>query len=121
MKPEKQVEHSIIRFLNIIGWDVHVYESKAAWSVRAGKFLKNRSLVEGHPDIAGCDKYGRAIYIELKAKGIKVVRKKQYDFLKRKIELNCLAGVVRSVDEFKALLGMDKAEMLVWLDSFTVK
>lgn len=97
IKPELQVQIQVQTYLNNMGFDCDLYESKASLTTRG--YAKNKSLVEGHSDIAGCDENGHAIYIELKAKGkLSTLRPKQKLFLTRKINSNAFAVCVDSVE-----------------------
>lgn len=95
--PEMQVQIEVVAYLNSVAIDFDIYESKANYSLARNSYTKNKSIVEGHPDIAGCDSEGRAIYIELKAKGkLKTLRPKQKLFLERKIRSKAFAVCVDS-------------------------
>jgi hypothetical protein len=104
VKPEKQVEQSVVFWLLNNCFSVDIYDSKAVYSVRAKSYRKNLGIVEGHSDIAGSDPCGIAIYLELKSAGKeKVIRQDQYLFLLRKIEANCFALVTSSVEHLSEI------------------
>lgn len=98
------MEADIIKFLRHNGFSVHVYEAKASFSKSANSYRKNTSLVEGHSDIAGCDKEGLAVYIELKTpKTVSKMRLSQYMFLREKIKHGAFACVVASIEALESL------------------
>lgn len=97
--PEKLVEKEVLEACKQMGLDVDVYDSKATFSQARGGYHKNKSLVEGHPDLAGNDSQGVAVYVELKAKGrLRTLRPAQIAFLDRKIAQGCFAVAVDSSD-----------------------
>jgi len=103
-KSEKYVEAEVIKYLRHNGFSVHVYESKASFSKSSNSYRKNRSLVEGHSDIAGCDKDGLAVYIELKTpKTDNSMRMSQYMFLREKIKFGAFVCVISGIDKLEAL------------------
>lgn len=105
LKPEKQVEKDVLAWCSLNGFDMSVVDSKAAYSPRAGMYLKrNRMTSESMPDLIG--NYGSiASFIELKAPGRrKNLSLEQWLFLKRKIEAGCFACVTDSVVHLSELL-----------------
>lgn len=101
--PEKVVEKQVLAWLSGQGFCVSVVESKAHYSKAAGAYL-GQSAPSGFPDIVGNDRHGRAIYIELKAPGkLSTVRPAQVLFLLRKIETNCFACVIDSLERLQEL------------------
>jgi hypothetical protein len=77
-------------------FSVNVIESKAVFSVAAGRYLDGQTI-SGFSDIAGCDMHGLGVFIELKAKGKRAtVRPAQRVFLLDKIEHGAFAVVVDS-------------------------
>ena len=120
MKPEKSVEKQILAWCRVNRWDVDVIESKATYSLRLKAYRKSTSVPEGFSDICGNTSEGRAVYIELKAPGVKEVRVKQRAFLLRKIRSGTIAGVVRCQAELVALSMMNEEQMIEWLMQFKV-
>jgi hypothetical protein len=116
--PEAEVEKIIVRLAPSLGLSLDVIDSKASWNVAAKRFMKSRAAPEGFPDLVGCDLSGRAVFIELKAPGVKSIRPMQRAFLRKKIDSNAIGGVVRSIEELDALLIMSKEQMSAWLASF---
>ena len=102
-------------------FDVHVIEAKANFSEKTGRYTSG-AVSAGYPDMSGNDKYGNALFIEVKAPGkLKTLRLGQYKFLDRKISLNCFAACVDSVDMFsdlyKVWLKLDHEERQEYLRS----
>lgn len=96
--PEKEVEKEVIEWCRKRGFDVSVVESKAVFSRSAQRYLRGQTEA-GFSDIAGCDDCGRAVFIELKARGKKnTIRPAQVEFLLRKIRLGAFGVCVDSVD-----------------------
>jgi hypothetical protein len=116
--PEAEVEKLIVKIAPSLGLSLDVIDSKASWNVAAKRFMKSRAAPEGFPDLVGCDLSGRAVFIELKAPGVKSIRPMQRAFLRKKIDCRAIAGVVRSVQELDNLLKFSQQEMLDWLESF---
>lgn len=84
-------------------FDVHVIEASANFDEKAGRYTKG-AVAPGYPDMSGNDKYGHALYIEVKAKGkLHTLKPAQYIFLERKISLGCFAACVDSVESFKTI------------------
>ncbi len=105
LKPEKQVEKEVLAWCRVNGFDMSVVDSKAAYSPRAGMYLKrNRMTSEAMPDLVG--NYGSvAAFIELKAPGRRSnLSLEQWMFLKRKIEAGCFACVTDSVSHLSELM-----------------
>lgn len=104
--PEAEVVKDLKRFFKYqqADWfDVHVIEAKANYSEKTGRYMHG-AVAPGHPDMAGNDKFGNALFIEIKAKGkLSTIRPDQYFFIVRKIELNCFAVCVDSLEMFKSL------------------
>lgn len=102
VKPEKRVEQAVLFWCHQQGWSVDVFDSKATYSQYSKSYRKNRSVVEGFPDICGSDRQGFCVYVELKAPGLEdKCRQEQYMFLTRKIEANCFVIVTSSVEHLK--------------------
>jgi hypothetical protein len=100
-KPESELTVEFLKhFKQHPNFSIHRYESKAVWSPDDGRYISTQ-VVPGHPDLAGCDSTGRAIYLELKAPGRRAtVRDNQHQFLRHKIKLNCFCLVADSIEFF---------------------
>lgn len=97
-KPEKQTEKQVMSWLKSHGFFCHVVEAKAVYNPKAGRYLTGQT-VSGMPDVVGVCPQGRAVFIELKAKGKRsTVSKKQYDFLKQVISRGGFGIVCDSVE-----------------------
>jgi hypothetical protein len=97
-KPEKLVEKDVLAWAKDNGVHLHVVESKAIWSMEAGRFIEGQAEV-GYPDLSGNNNYGHSIWIELKAKDKRHnLSPGQYQFLLNKIEQGCFAVVVDSAE-----------------------
>lgn len=84
-------------------FEIHTIEAKAVWNVDAGRYV-NGQAESSFPDMVGNDIYGNVLYIEAKAPGKRsTLSLGQYKFLKRKIEMNCFAVCIDSIDSFKEL------------------
>lgn len=98
-KPEKEVERHVLEWLRVNNFDVNIVESKAVFNPKIGRYLSSMST-PGMSDVIGNDRNGKAVYIELKAKGkINTLRENQFEFLKRKILTNCFAVVIDDVEK----------------------
>lgn len=96
-KPEKITESSCLTWLNVNGFVSDVFDSKAIFSAKIGRYKKNYCLPEGCSDLIASDPVGRACYIELKAKGKRNnISLEQFKFLSRRIDGHCFAVVVDS-------------------------
>lgn len=101
-KPEKDVEAEVLLVARQMGFLLFVYESKATFNPKIGRYLKSNSVVEGHPDLAGITPCGKPCYIELKAKGkLSTLRTKQNMFLNQVIDHGAFALVVDNSGELK--------------------
>jgi hypothetical protein len=104
-KPEAKVVIELKKFFRKHDdwFDVHVIEAKANFSEKTGRYTSG-AVAAGYPDMSGNDKFGNALFIEVKAPGkLKTLRLGQYMFLKRKIEMNCFACCVDSIDMFSSI------------------
>lgn len=104
-KPEAEVVKALKKFFKSQpDWfDVHVIEASANFNEGAGRYM-NGAVASGYPDMSGNDRYGHALYIEVKAKGkLATMSPAQYVFLERKVSLGCFAACVDSVDMFTTL------------------
>lgn len=110
--PEKDVESEVLTTARQMGFLLFVYESKATFNPKVGRYLKSNSVVEGHPDLAGITPCGRPCYIELKAKGkLSTVRQKQDEFLKAVIDRGAFALVLDSSTELRVRYDLWKASI----------
>lgn len=98
LKPEKQVQILEVEpWLRQHGFSYEIYDSKGAYSASLGRYVRNKGLKKGTPDIIGCDKNGIALFLELKEpKKGHVLRLEQYIFLRTKILSNAFAVCVSS-------------------------
>ena len=98
-QPEKEVVKSIVNWLKINNFDIHVIEAKNTYNSYAGAYVKG-PVEPGYSDISGNDINGLACWIEVKAKGkrsnLSLVQKM---FLERKINSNCFAVVVDCIEK----------------------
>jgi len=99
--PEKEVEAEALKWLRSEGFHVKIYEAKATYSPKAGRFIQ-QSMQAGTVDVMGNDKTGRGVFIELKAPGRRsTLRGSQRKFLIEKINTNCFAVCIDSVELLK--------------------
>jgi len=100
--PEKDVEKQVMAEASRLGFDLHVIESKAVYSHKAGRYLRGQAE-PGYSDLSG--NHGHiAVYIELKARGRRsTLSDVQRDFLLKKIKQGCFAGCVDSPEMFESL------------------
>lgn len=112
-KPEKETEKKVLNWCKKIGIDIHVIESKAVYSKKAGRYLKSQTS-ESLPDLIG-NYEGIAVFIELKAyQRRRALKDHQRDFLIRKIKQDCFACCTDRVehinDLFKDWLNLSSRE-----------
>ena len=117
LKPEKIVEGDVLAFIDAFTtFSVQVFDSKATYSENDKRYKKSKSVPEHFPDLAGnCTNSGRAVYIELKAKGkLSTTSPGQHRFLSQKIDDGCFACVVDSAERLKEIyfewLGSNKSK-----------
>ena len=97
-KPEKEVEKDVLDWSKKNNCFLHVVESKAVYSVSAGRYLAGQAE-DGYPDLSGNNTDGHSMWVELKAKGKRSnLSVNQYEYLCSKIDQNCFAVVVDSSD-----------------------
>lgn len=105
--PEKEVQREVVKTLRQRGFSIDVVENEAVQrALRGGADYLDKSAPTrlGFSDLAGNDAYGRAVFIELKAKGrVKNLTYNQLSFLLEKIETNCFATVA---DEAEIVLDL---------------
>lgn len=95
LKPEKQVEKNILPMCDALGLSVDVIDSKATFSEKLGCYTKSKAAPEGFPDLVGNNQQGRAVFIELKAKGkLATLSQLQRQFLELKAHQGCFAVAV---------------------------
>lgn len=119
-KPEAEVVQKILIWLKQNDFDAMTVEAKATYSVQRGGYT-GRAASPGTPDIIGNYKTGLSCWIEAKAKGRRsTLRELQREFLIRKIQSNCFAVVVDSVEcleniwnQFRALPHSDRQMFLL--------
>lgn len=104
-KPEKALEKLICRWLRLNGFICNVVESRAVYNPKANRYI-NGQTHSGFSDIVGSDKNGISVYIELKAPGrLRDLKPHQYDFLLARLESNCFAVCVDSVEMLSEIYG----------------
>lgn len=95
-KPEKIVEKQVTDWCKKHDLDVSIVECKGVYNSATNTYLHGMTE-PGYSDLSGNNKYGMAVYIELKAKGRRsTIRLRQMQFLVRKIKAGCFAVVVDS-------------------------
>lgn len=100
-KPEQLVVNECMSWMKSQGFNMTIVESKAVYNVKAQRYLHSQA-VRGMSDAVGNDAFGIGVFIEFKAKGRRsTIKEHQIDFLKHKIQTNCFAVVVDSVDLLK--------------------
>lgn len=102
-KPEKDVEKECLALMRSWGWKVEIYESKANFDPRTGRWRQN-SMKAGTCDCMGLMPDGTSVAIEFKAPGkVSTLNKNenQRDFLEERIKFNAFAAVVDSGQRLK--------------------
>lgn len=100
-KPEKELEVEVLSWLSLHGFDAHVVEAKAVFHAKTQQYLKGQAEA-GFPDICGCSSFGDSVWIELKAPGrLGTFRENQRSFITSKIEKNCFAVCIDSVEKLQ--------------------
>lgn len=124
-KPEKDLEKEILHWAQSKAIHLHVVESKAVYSVSAGRYLRGQAE-RGLPDLIGnCE--GLSMWVELKAPGRRsTLKMHQRDFLEQKVSQGCFAVCVDSVEMLAKVLAAflstpasDRAQLL--MDHLPVK
>ena len=96
-KPEAETERELLAYMRGLGWSVDKVEAKAVFSHKAGRYLRGQAA-PGFSDLVGNMNDGRAVFVEVKAKGRRyTLREEQRAFLTEKIASNAFACVVDSV------------------------
>ena len=97
-KPEQELVSKILIWLKQNDFDAMTVEAKAIYSVQRGGY-SGRAASPGTPDIIGSTNQGIFVAIEVKAPGrLSTLRDLQRQFLTRKIQSQCFACVVDSVE-----------------------
>ena len=95
IKPEKALEEDVLAWAFQRRWSLDVYNSVGQFSASAGRYVRNKGMKTGTPDLCGSDDLGHAVYLELKKPGKgKVCRLLQRQFLERKLEAHSFCLVV---------------------------
>lgn len=105
--PEKEVEKACLTWMRARGWSVEIFESKATYSPRAGRYIQ-QSMKAGVCDCMGSDDLGLGVAIEFKAPGKLSSFNREGNFNQRnfivgKINANCFACVVDSVSRLETI------------------
>lgn len=100
-KPEKEVEGECLALMRSWGWDVEIYEAKATYDPRQGRW-RQQAMKVGTVDCMGVTGMGIAVAIEFKAPGkLSTLRYNQREFLVNRIQQYAFAAVVDSADLLK--------------------
>jgi hypothetical protein len=100
-KPEQLVVSTCIKWMRAQGWDAHTIESKAQWD-KDQEIYRAKAAPVGFSDCVGCLPNGCAVFVEFKAKGkLSTLKDHQRIFLEGKINKNCFACCVDSVDQLE--------------------
>jgi hypothetical protein len=99
-KPEKEVEKACMDWMRSQGFNVQVIDSSASWNGRA---WTQKSAKQGTVDCLGNTADGTSVAVEFKAKGKlssfhSERNQRQVHFIIDKIDTNCFACVVDSVE-----------------------
>ena len=96
-KPEKNTEKNVLDWARNHNIHLHVVES-SSYDPRLRRKGMSRA-VSGFPDLVGNTQEGHSVWIELKAKDRRsALSDKQREFLLTKVQQNCFAVVVDSVE-----------------------
>lgn len=104
-KPEKITEQECLEYMRGLGWQVAIYESKAIYNPKAGRFI-SQNMKAGTCDCMGTMPCGTSVAVEFKAKGRvadfnKPHARRQREFIENKITMNAFATVTDSVARLK--------------------
>jgi hypothetical protein len=101
-KPEKDLtELPCLSWMREQGWSVNIFESKATFNPKSGKWLQ-QSMLKGTVDCIGTDSLGHAVFIEFKAPGkLSTLRVHQQQFIIEKINAGAFAVAVDELDLLK--------------------
>ena len=96
-KPEKNTEKNVLLWARSHNIHLHVVESSSYDPLLRRKGMSRAAV--GFPDLVGNTQEGHSLWIELKAKDRRsTLSDKQREFLLAKIQQNCFAVVVDSVE-----------------------
>lgn len=104
--PERDlVQKPCVEWMRMQGWIVKIYESKATWNPNQQRYMQ-QAMAAGHADCMGNTLEGLMLAIEFKAPGkLKTFTKdgnqRQIEFIIEKIESNCFACVVDSLERLQ--------------------
>ena len=94
-KPEKDVEKTCLKWMREHGFNVDIIEAKGGYNNQYGVI----AVKAGFSDCVGNDNFGRACFVEFKAKGRRSnVSEIQRQFLLSKISTNTFAVVTDCVE-----------------------
>lgn len=106
--PERDlVQKPCVEWMLQLGWIVKIYESKATWNPHQGRYMQ-QSMAAGHADCMGNTLDGLTVAIEFKSPGkLKTFTRdgnqRQVEFIIEKIDSNCFACVVDSLEMLKRI------------------
>jgi hypothetical protein len=108
-KPEKEVERFCLEWMRARKWDVQIYESKAVFSARSGRYT-GQSMKAGTVDCQGITPDGIPVYIEFKAPGrlstfSSPKNHRQKEYLVAKIQNGAFGAVVDSANRLDRIFG----------------
>ena len=102
-KPEDEIRKKIFLYLKSVGFYPLIVESKAVYSVEAGKYLTGQ-VQSGTSDIIAIAPAGYFVAIEVKAKSKRsTLKSHQKEFLKEIIHRNGFASCSDSLEHFQNL------------------
>lgn len=109
-KPEKEVEKACLKWMRERGWNVAIYESKATFNEKAGRFI-SQNMKAGTADCMGHLPDGIGVVVEFKApKRLSSYaaekNHRQQEFVKQKIDAGCFACVTDSVERLADIFAM---------------
>ena len=99
---ERDILRAIMGYLHLCPAVAFVGRFNSGTMEEAGRFVK-MSTLDGFPDIHGCMRGGRALYIEVKRHDGRL-SKSQSEFLERATSAGALAFVARSLDDVIAVI-----------------
>jgi len=109
--PERKTQHEILKFARSLGWSLDVVDAKNVWDYKTESYSRH-VVASGFSDLCGCNDFGHAIYIEVKApKKRSTLRDHQREFLLTKINKNCFAVCSDGVEHLNKVY-------LTWLELF---
>lgn len=102
---ENTLQREIVQFLNDrsgFGCKVSRIKNGGTWDPNARAFRKNNAEI-GIPDIIGCTRDGRAIFIEVKMK-VGSVKKEQVAYLNDRLKLGAICGVAYDISDAQDII-----------------